>query len=41
MEEKNKINIAKIITNSHELHSEMGVGQLPKHHGMRESLTNG
>jgi hypothetical protein len=30
--EKKKINIAKIRTNSHELHSETGHWTIPKHH---------
>lgn len=30
---KKKINIAKIKTNSHELHSQMVIGQCLKHHG--------
>jgi hypothetical protein len=37
---KKRINIAKIRTNSHELHSETGdIGQSPKHHGMKEYVT--
>jgi hypothetical protein len=36
---KKTISIAKIRTNSHELHSETGVGQFLKRHGMKECVT--
>jgi hypothetical protein len=32
---KKKINIAKIITYSHKLHSETGLWTTPKHHGTK------
>jgi hypothetical protein len=36
---KKKISIAKIRTNSHELHSETSIGQFLKRHGMKECVT--
>jgi hypothetical protein len=36
---KKKISLAKIRTNSHELHSELGFGQFLKFHGMKECVT--
>ena len=35
---KKKLSIARIRTNSHQLHS-MSVGQFLKHHGMKECVT--